>query len=715
MTEYFKYKEEGEVGYLIFDYPSEKINKISPDVLDDLEQKLDALSSKPIKALAITSAKEDIFIAGADIKIFEKAFENPAIAEKLIDRGHAVFRKLASLPIPTVAAINGVCLGGGTELALACKFRVASDSPKVQIGTPEVNLGIFPGWGGTQRLPRLVGLEEGTNLILTGKSVDAKKAFKLKLVDAVLPKEFFKEELQKFMISIESKEKQKELIDKRKKGGLKKLLLEDNPMGRSLFFYMANKKLQETTKGHYKAPELALDVIKRTYALPLDEGLKEEVAVFKKGLQKDFSNSKNLINLFFASEEVKKNPGMDLPKDVPKINRAAVIGAGTMGAKIAYLLTSKDIPVRLKDLNWNLLGKGYGTVFEIYQILVKKRKFTKEQADRKFQLLSATKDYSGFKQADLVIEAAVENLEIKNKIFSELEAILSEEAIIATNTSSLVIDSMAKTLKHPERFIGMHFFNPPDRMPLVEIIPGSKTSKETIARVVNLCKTLGKTAVVVKDVPGFLVNRVFATAANEASWLLEEGIDMETLDKKMTSFGMPMGPFVLADEVGNDIVYKVFNVIENAYGERMKQPEIMKLMVENQYLGKKNGKGFYLWKGERKGEKNPGIKRLLSKTQKPKTALDPREAEERILFSMINEASRCLGESVAASPTYIDLALVYGTGFPPFRGGLLRYADERGIPYIVERLKVFEKKYGSRFAPSQVLLEKASKKEKFYS
>jgi len=714
MSGAFTLKTSGDgIAALTFDLSDQKVNIISEPVLDELEEHIEAVSKdKQIRALLIKSGKPSQFIAGADIHRFKSAFDDPSIAFELIKKGHRVFDRLSALSIPTIAVIDGVCLGGGLELALACSFRISGDNPKVSIGLPEVNLGIMPGWGGTQRLPRIVGLEQGLNMILTGKPVNPKKAYKIKLVDAVFPSVFLDEEAEKFAHAVSDFDKQMRYLRRRDERRLRQKLLEGNPFGRALLYQLSKKKVLEKTKGHYPAPLVALDTIREGYSLSLSEGLKKEVAAFSKGLEGEFKTAKNLIKVFFANEAFKKNPGVPEGASSKEVKKGAVIGAGTMGAGIAWLFSYRDLPVRFKDIDWEAIGKGYGSAWGIYKKLMKIRKLNREQALRKFQLMSGTLDFSGFQNADLIIEAATENLELKRKIFKELEEAVPEDAVIATNTSSLTIDELASTFKHPERLVGMHFFNPPNRMPLVEVVAGSKTSPEAVATAVALCQKMKKSPLVVQDCHGFLVNRIFAMAANEAARMLQEGTPMELLEKMLLGFGMPMGPFTLADEVGNDVSYKAFKVFHKGYGERMALPKILEEMEERKLYGKKTGKGFFLYNG-RKTE-NSEIKEIIARIGEKERPESEEGIIDRVTFSMINEAARCLEEKVVSSATNLDMALIYGTGFPPFRAGLLHYADERGIAAIVTRLKQLQESHGERFAPCPLLVEMARSGSDFY-
>lgn len=715
MTDAFKLTvDEQGIARLVFDLPGEKVNTLSLPILKQLETLLDAASqNKNIKIMAIISGKPDNFIAGADLHSFESIFENPSLAQDMIVSGHRTFDKLARLPFPTLAIIHGACLGGGMELALACTYRVATDHPKTVLGLPEVTLGIIPGWGGTQRLPRLVGLLEGLPFILGGKPVKSPKALKMKLVDGLVAVEFFETRTTEFINYCLSPEGQKQIQDRRKLRGMKHWLLEANPLGRELLFYKAEKDVQKKTKGHYPAPLIALKLIKETCTLPLREGLAKEVDTFVKNLKTGFNASRNLIALFFIQEALKKETGA--PKEIKPlpISSAGIIGAGTMGSLIAWLFSYKDIPVRMKDIDWKALGKGFGNAQKVYSKMTKDRKLKPNEASLKFHNISGSIDYSGFNHLDLVIEAAFENLELKHKVLNEIENTVREEALIATNTSSLTIAEIGAKLAHPERFVGMHFFNPADRMPLVEVVAGEKTSPQTVATAVDICRKLGKTPIVVRDCPGFLVNRIFVPGANEIVRLYEEGADFDRLEKMMLDFGMPMSPFVLADEVGNDVCYKVSTVLEKAYGSRMAVPRLVKAMYDHNLLGKKNGQGFYLYKkNERKP--NPEAIKLRKEVMGSHRPCPVEDMRDRAILIMVNEAARCLEENIVANPAYLDMALVMGIGFPPFRGGLLRYADSLGIDYVVNQLKRFQETYGERFTPCNLLVEMQRNHKSFF-
>lgn len=702
------------IAELLFDLPGEKVNKLSKPVMDELESHLDRLKNDTsIKLLKFTSGKEDTFIAGADLHSFEPVFDHPEKAREMIEMGHRVFNKIAALPFPTLAVIHGVCLGGGYELALACTYRVATDHPKTSIGLPEVNLGIYPAWGGSQRLPRLIGLPAGLDMILGGKVNPAARAFKAHMVDGLVAWEFKDQKVDEFVQQLLTKEGAKKILDRRQQD-LTTRLLENNPIGRSIVYSQTKKAVMEKTKGRYPSALLALDVITKGYPLPLKDGLKLEVDTFVNNVPQGFEVAKYLIGIFFTQEAVKKDSGVEDKNVKPReIKNAAVLGAGTMGATIAWLFADRYINTRMKDISWEIIGKGIGVARELFKKGVKAKKVKPWEFDRKFALIAGTIDYTGFQHAQLVLEAATENLELKRKIFNEVEAVVSKDCIIASNTSSLTIKEMAQGMKHPERFVGMHFFNPVPKMPLVEVVKGPQTTPEVVATTVELCKKLGKTPIVVGDCHGFLINRIFMMGANETMLMLEEGYKMDTLDKIILDYGMPMGPFVLSDEVGNDVAYKVVKVLHEAYGERFKPAKIIELMYEKGFLGKKINKGFYIYDGKDK-KLNPEVPALVKSVGKEKPQHSSEDISPRFLYGMINEAARCLEENIIKRPDYLDLALIMGIGFPPFRGGLMKYADEQGLQNVVSTLQRFEKQYGERFKPCDYLVKKAQNNETFY-
>lgn len=708
--------EKNGVATLCFDLPNEKVNKLSADVMSELEKALNVIDgNKAIRVLLITSNKKDIFIAGADInEIKDLREENDAM--KKVSRGQEIMNKIAALKIPTIAVIKGACLGGGLELSLSCKYRVAVNNPKTVLGLPEVNLGIIPGFGGTQRLPKLIGLAESLKIILSGKAVDAMKAYKIGIIDDVIREEFLEEKLGHFVSEILNEGERNFYLKKRKEAARKRFIFEQLLLGKFLIFYLTQKDLYEKTKGNYPAPFVALDVIKKTYGISYGKrGFKIELEEFCKLCVGDIS--KNLIEIFFTSENLKKYSGVASEVKAVEIKNAAVLGAGIMGGGIAWLFANRDLNIRLKDISQNAIALGYNQILKIFNQLKKIRKLTQAQIDLKTAKISASLDYSGFENSEIVIEAVVENMSVKKNILAEVETKISGDAIIASNTSSLSISEMAQALKNPQRFAGMHFFNPVNRMPLVEVIRGEKTSDATIATIVQLSKKLGKTPIVVRDVAGFLVNRILLPYMNEAAYLMQEGADIREIDSVMEKFGMPMGPFILADVVGIDVGVKVAHSLQEAYGKRMQVAAILDEIYQNhkELLGKKSKKGFY--KHGIKTEFNPEISGILSKVRKEQniktTYISYAEITDRCILTMVNEAAKCLEENVVENARYLDMAMIMGAGFPAFHGGVLRYADNRGIAKIVNRLQEFSN-HGSRFEISPLLLAMAESGKKFY-
>lgn len=699
------------IATLIFDYPGEKVNKFSIFALKELDRVVqEAEQNTKIKALILKSGKKDIFIAGADLNAFKEAEHNVELVGDMIRTGHEVFDKIAALPFPTIALIDGTCLGGGLECALACTYRIATDNPKTQIGLPEVTLGIMPGWGGTQRLPRLAGLQTALKMILGGKPVDGKKAFYTGVVDLFVPSSFAEERALAFAQSVMTSQGKAKVNKQRKRGGFLNFLLEGNPVGRSVVFSQARKGVLEKTKGHYPAPLVAIDTIQKTYSLPIKKGLVIERDTFIEAIGSEFRNAKHLVNLFFTSEALKKQPEATAA-EAKKVSTAGVLGAGTMGGGIAWLFSYRGIDIRMKDINWNAVGLGYGAARKIYDQLVKKRRLKPFEAHIKFHKIGGTIDYASLKGADFVVEAAVENLDIKRQIFKELEEVVSKETIIASNTSSLTIKDMSRDMAHPERFVGMHFFNPVNRMPLVEVVAGPKSSPEAIATTFKLCQRLKKTPIVVGDCPGFLVNRVFMAGADEILRMVDDGVPLKKVERAMVDFGMPMSPFLLVDEIGVDVTYKVAQSMYAAYGERMAVPKILERVAEAKLLGKKSGKGFFIHKGK-ESVPNPDIHKFIGDK-----CLDLHEDEIvlRSILMMVNEACRCLEEGIIKDPAFLDMAMIMGTGFPPFRGGLLRYANEQGISWVKERMDRFAEEYGERFKPCKLVEEYDYEGRNFYT
>ena len=681
------------IATLTFDLENEKINKLSFEILKEFKELLNTIENdSSIKALVIDSAKKNIFIAGADIKEIEKLKDEKEVYEALMEV-HEIFNKLENLTIPTIAYINGACMGGGLELALACKYRVLSTNEKTKLAFPEIKLGIFPGFAGTIRAPKLIGLVNALDLILTGKTIDAKKAYKIGLADMI-----FDDAQKEFMLE--------GFIKKAIYGILKKRvgfhILNYAPLN-EIIFNKALKGLEAKVNKDFKAPYKALEVIKATINKELDDAIKIEAREFAKlAVSKE---SKNMIKLFFLFEKLNKN----YTKTENPISNAIVLGNGVMGKGIIWLFSKYLDDVRIKIRDISQANEIIKDVSKIYDYLVKTRKMTKNQAEFKLNKISYTQDFIGFKNFDFIIEAIVEDENIKKQTYKEIENVANENTIIATNTSSISIEKLSSEVKNKENFLGVHFFNPVNLMPLVEVIPNSNTSKETINKVFELLISCGKTPILVGDCAGFIVNRILLPYMNEAAFILQQGSKIEKIDNIIKDFGMPMGPFTLADTVGVDIGYKVATILNESYGSRMPIASIIEKMYNAKLLGEKTKAGFYEYAG-RDTYPNSHVTSMLENNNK---IIEDEEIVQRCIYIMINEASRCLEENIVTDTSIIDFAMISGTGFPAYKGGLLSYANEIGLKNILESLRKFEKEFGSRFTPSNLLVKLVEEYEDF--
>jgi 3-hydroxyacyl-CoA dehydrogenase/enoyl-CoA hydratase/3-hydroxybutyryl-CoA epimerase len=692
----FTIERQDDLAMVWFDLPGEKVNKFSSTVIQEFAGIVDELERSDAKRIVLASRKPGIFIAGADISEFTKA-TTVEQAKEYTRYGNQLFHRFSKLPQTKVAAINGACLGGGCEIALACDWRVMTDSPKAQIGLPETKLGIFPAWGGTTKLPRLVGLPAALDMILNGKSVEGKRAKRMGLVDEVVPAPILLDIAKQFSTR-----------GRRRGGGRTKFLVDGNPISRGIIFNKARKSVIEQTGGHYPAPLKAIDVMEYGMSAGVERGLAREVEEAAPLILGDVAQ--NLVRLFFLMEASKKDPVAAKPLEV---QNAGVLGAGVMGGGIAQIIADKtDANVRMRDINWKALAGGLQAAARVWRRKLERGRIKKGEMDRMLARITTTTDWSGFPRADVVVEAVVENLEVKKKVLSEFEAIEKDGAIFATNTSTIPITDIAAEAKHPENVVGMHFFNPVDRMPLVEVIRGKKTSDQAAVTVAAFARKLGKTVVYCNDGPGFVVNRILGPYMNESGFVLEEGNTIESIDKAMVDFGMPMGPMALLDEVGIDVASKVAHILGGAFGDRMQASGVVDKLFADGRFGKKNGKGLYLYEGGKRKGPDPSVYKVLGITSPH--AVDAKAAVERMLLAMINEAALILDEKIVASAGELDLAMIMGTGFPPFRGGLLRYADALGTPYILARLDELSSRHGKRFHPTEPLRRLAQGDGKFY-
>jgi len=693
------------VAVVTFDTPDQKVNILNLEVIEEFSLILDQLEEvgTDLKGAVIISAKERNFIAGADLSLIE-SITDPDEGAAMARKGQEVFDRIAALPFKTVAAIHGSCLGGGLELALACDHRVTSDAPETFLGLPETQLGIIPGFGGTQRLPRIVGIPEAVKMITTGSPVYPKKAVRTGLVDEVTKREHLMDAAMAAVAGNLPKKK----VRRKALGAKIEGLLEKFSLGRKVIFGKARKAVLSNTHGHYPAPMAAIDAIEYGLNNGIRKGLVEENRVFGQMAVTDIS--KNLIRVFNLQESFAKGD----PSPAADINNIAVIGGGAMGGGIAALAAERGMHVRLIDMSEKALGAA--TKFLNDDVKKKRRKgrYAGVVADWIPTRLSVDTQMRGMGRADVVIEAVAERMDVKKSVFSSVAEAVSETTAILTNTSSLSVTEMAAGLQNPERIAGFHFFNPVDRMPLVEVIRGEKTSAEVVDRMVAFARKLGKVPVIVKDSPGFLVNRLLLPYLNEACLLLQEGADIRKIDKALLDFGMPMGVFILLDQVGLDIVVHAGKSMLEGFGERMTPSPILETMIEAERLGKKTGKGFYTWDSAGKRQPDPAVDKLLAPHLNGGKAFTADQIVHRLIYSMINEATLCLEEGVVQTPEAVDAGMILGAGFPPFTGGLLRYADAVGVKGIFETLSELADKVDVRFKPSDTLKKMAEGGEVFY-
>ena len=699
---------ENGIAVLTFDLPGEPVNKLNAAVKTELEALLGRLREDSLtRAVVLISGKADTFIAGADIEEFT-AIGTQTEAERLSFEGQETVSRLETFHKPIVAAIDGACLGGGLEVALACHYRIATDNPKTVLGLPEVQLGLIPGAGGCQRLPRLIGARAALDMILTGKTERASKALRLGLVDEVVPRSI----LRQVAISAAERLARDGLPKRQPKTGLSGLILDRTAAGRQLVYRGARKQLLKKTGGHYPAPLAALGAVQVGLEQGITAGLAEEHRAFGELAVGDVS--RKLVQIFFATTALKKDDGVRPGTTTPRqIRRLGVVGSGFMGAGIAgTAVLNVEVDTRLKDSDLTRVGKGLKAAAGLLKERLQRRRLTRTQYDRLSALLSGATDFSGFGRADLVIEAVFEELDVKRQVLADVEAEIRADAIFATNTSTIPIHQIAARARHPERVLGMHFFSPVDRMPLLEVIPTEATSRDTIVTVVRFGRRMGKTVIVVADRPGFWVNRILSPYLNEAGHLLQEGVRIELIDSTMTDFGFPVGPVALLDEVGLDVAHKAGTVMHEAFGDRMKPAASLARMLGATRLGRKNGRGFYHYKAGHKAGVDRSVYALLA--VRPTDQAEAEVVEQRLVYSMLNEAALACADRVVRSPRDADIGAIFGIGFPAFRGGPLRMIDDLGPGRVVETLYQLQEHFGERFRPAPSLLEMAKSGGRYY-
>jgi|AGTN01.1.fsa_nt_gi 3-hydroxyacyl-CoA dehydrogenase len=709
------------VALVTIDLVGSKMNLLSEVTLRELSAAVDAIEANPaVRGVVIISGKDDNFGAGANVEEIKALQSQPAIKiYEAVSFGKALFARIEKLN--SVAAIHGISLGGFTELALACKYRIATNDEKTQIGVPEVQLGFIPGWGGTVRMPLLIGLMPAFELISTGKNVSSHKAWRLGLIDETVAHADLAARAAEIALAGNPK-RYKPALKEGLVRSLTKAGLEGNSLGRKLFANMAGKQVMAQTKGKYPAPLEALKVCLIAVSASRETAFEAESQAFARLACSE--TSKTLVGIFFGQTESKKMPAGVKPNiDVKEVG---VIGAGVMGAGIAQSALYKGYTVVLKDIDQKALDKGVETIKGLFAELVSRGKLSQTEVDVILSGLKPTLKYEDMKDCDMVIEAVVEIMKVKKIVRSELEKVITKPFIFATNTSSLSVSEMADGARHPELVVGIHFFNPVHKMPLVEIVAGKTTSNESLACAKTFAMKLGKTTVTTNDAPGFVVNRILAPYMREAIVMAEEGVPMADIERAALSFGMKMGPFTLLDEVGLDIAGHVINTLHKALGDRMSPPAILKTIESLKLLGRKGNKGIYLYneKGDRKfvmegkrfGAKkkrflfNPDVEASLPQTPKKKSM---GEIQDRLFLAMAAEAALCMQEGVIDDASQLDLAMIFGTGFPPFVGGPLRYMDSMGTALAYQKLAYLSKVAGDNYKPCDLLKEKGTKGEKF--
>lgn len=697
------------VAVITIDAPGMPVNTLSQAQGEELGGALDALGANAsVRAVVLISGKPDSFIAGADINQFV-AFQTTKQAEAASLAGHAFLERVERFPKPVVVAIHGACLGLGLELSLACSYRVVSDSPKTQLGLPETQLGIIPGAGGCVRLPRLIGARAAFDIILAGKSERAAKALRLGLADEMVPQSI----LLATAVSAADRLARGEAPRRRRPGGIQAALLDRNPLGRRFVYAAARKQVMAKTRGNYPAPLAAIDVVRIGLEKGRAAGFAAEAQAF--GQLAMSPVARELIRIFFATTALKKDDGVEAGTGATarEVHRLGIVGAGFMGAGIAgTAITNAGVDVRLRDADLPRVGRGIRAALDVAAGRLKRRRMTRFEFERVSALVSGGVDYRGFETADLVIEAVFEDLAVKRTVLAEVQAVLPPHGIFASNTSTIPIAHIAEAAVRPGNVVGMHFFSPVDRMPLLEVIPTAHTSPDTIATAVRFGKRLGKTVIVVADRPGFWVNRILSPYFIEAGYLMSEGVSFETIDRVMVRYGFPVGPVTLLDEVGLDVAAKGAVVMREAFGARLDASPAISAMVEAGRVGRKAGSGFYLYEDGRKGAADPKAYQILGVS--PLATADESAIERRLVYPLLNEAARAEAEGVVRSPRDGDIGAIFGIGFPPFRGGPLRTIDALGAANVVATLEELAQAHGERFAPAEALVERAREGTPYY-
>lgn len=701
---HFMLRPDG-VGVITLDVPGETMNTLKAEFAEQLVAVLHEAQRQPgLQGLVIISGKPDSFIAGADIGMIAGC-RSAAEATRLAKKGQATMAQVAAFPVPVAAAIHGPCLGGGLELALACHYRICTLDPKTVIGLPEVQLGLLPGSGGTQRLPRLVGASKALELILTGRHLRARQAQKLGLVDDAVPASIL---LESAAAQVKRGWRASRPLPWRER-------LLGGPLGKRLLFSLVRRQTRAKTQGNYPAPERVLEVVRKGLEEGSTSGYAAEAQAF--GELAMTPESAALRSLFFASTAMKKAPPS--AAEPAPLARIGVLGGGLMGGGIASVTATRaQLPVRIKDITPAGIGHALQTSWASLSKQVARKRLTAAERGRQMMLITGDTHYRGFAHLDLVVEAVFEDLALKQQMVAEVEQHAAPHTIFASNTSSLPIAQIAEGAQRPQQVIGLHYFSPVEKMPLVEVIPHAGTDARTLATTVDLARRQGKTAIVVADRAGFYVNRILAPYINEAARCLLEGEPVDRIDRALVRFGFPVGPLMLLDEVGIDVGTKIVPVLVRELGPRFAAPEAFDALLKDERKGRKNRRGFYLYPTrtlplvKRSKQPDPAVYRLLGVT--PQSRLSEQQIAERCVLMMLNEAVRCLDEQVIRSARDGDIGAVFGIGFPPFLGGPFRYLDQRGAGTVVADLRALAARYGDRFTPCERLVTMAEQAQRFY-
>jgi 3-hydroxyacyl-CoA dehydrogenase/enoyl-CoA hydratase/3-hydroxybutyryl-CoA epimerase len=691
---------EGGIARLVFGRPGSPVNLLSPSLLEHLDTLLAEVerlaAAGEARALLVRSARPGSFIAGMDLREVQEATD-PAAATATARRGQRVFRRLEELPLPTLTALDGVCLGAGAELALACGYRLASDTPQTRIGFPEVQLGILPALGGTVRLPRLVGVRTALDLILTGRRVQAREAHRLGLVDAVFPPADFEEAVLRF--ARERAERGRLRAAARR--GVGRRLLEDTAPGRRLLFARTARALGPVGPGRSAAAHRALETVADGLALPLERAFEREAEALGELIVS--REAKALLHDFRLRRAARSHapaPGIE----PPAVERVAVLGAGRMGAGVAHLLATHGVPVRVRELQHGALVNGLRYAQALFRAEAERGTLSRREMEERTVLVSATLGFGGFGTVDLVLEAAGEDPETRRRALGEVEEHVREECILASTGAAVTIVRLQEAVEHPARVVGMHFFHPVGRVPLVEVVHAERTSERAVAAVEALARRVGKVPLVVRDGPGFLVNRVLFPLLHEAFRLLEEGAAVERVDGAMVEFGMRTGPLRTLDELGLEWVARVSRLLEEGLGARFRPPPALDAVLRAGLRGREWGGGLYHYEKGKPARPNREARDALREAARPREEGPlAEEMRSRMILAMVNEAARALEEGIVRTAAEVDLGVTLAAGFPPFRGGLLYHADRLGIPEVVGTLEELAERFGPRFSPAPLL------------